>query len=95
MSVFKRPCPRHLRIHVIPTVGILCLSTQPGCRLARNRAAARLRRQRKKNLVETYEAEVTALEANLKKLQSHEWGGDKEAEAGSVEEALGESSMTS
>jgi hypothetical protein len=54
-------------------------------RLARNRAAARLRRQRKKNLVETYEQEVASLEANLKKLQAHAWGNAD----GTLEEALG------
>ena len=45
-------------------------------RLARNRASARLRRLRKKNLVESYEEQVTVLEQALTKLQSHTWGGD-------------------
>jgi hypothetical protein len=44
-------------------------------RLARNRASARLRRLRKKNLVESYEGEVTVLEQALSKLRQHEWGG--------------------
>mmetsp|Transcript_20799 Transcript_20799/g.31231 ORF Transcript_20799/g.31231 Transcript_20799/m.31231 type:complete len:347 (-) Transcript_20799:556-1596(-) len=43
-------------------------------RLARNRASARLRRLRKKNLVESYEAEVGVLEASLTKLRAHRWG---------------------
>jgi len=38
-------------------------------RLARNRASARLRRLRKKNLVESYESEVGVLEGSLKKLK--------------------------
>lgn len=43
-------------------------------RLARNRASARLRRMKKKNLVDTYEVEVGVLEASLEKLKSHQWG---------------------
>jgi len=43
-------------------------------RLARNRASARLRRLRKKNLVEAYEQEVGILEKTLSQLQAHEWG---------------------
>eukprot|EP00520_Triparma_pacifica_P019085 CAMPEP_0118670276 /NCGR_PEP_ID=MMETSP0785-20121206/21371_1 /TAXON_ID=91992 /ORGANISM="Bolidomonas pacifica, Strain CCMP 1866" /LENGTH=315 /DNA_ID=CAMNT_0006565061 /DNA_START=145 /DNA_END=1089 /DNA_ORIENTATION=- len=43
-------------------------------RLARNRASARLRRLRKKNLVESYEAEVGVLESSLAKLKEHKWG---------------------
>jgi hypothetical protein len=43
-------------------------------RLARNRASARLRRLRKKNLVDAYEAEVKGLERILQKLQTHVWG---------------------
>jgi len=43
-------------------------------RLARNRASARLRRLRKKNLVESYESEVGVLEGSLKKLKQHTWG---------------------
>lgn len=49
-------------------------------RLARNRASARLRRLRKKNLVESYEHEVGVLETSLSKLKAHTWGsGDCEA----------------
>jgi len=43
-------------------------------RLARNRASARLRRLRKKNLVESYEHEVGVLESSLDKLKAHSWG---------------------
>lgn len=43
-------------------------------RLARNRASARLRRLKKKNLVDTYEGEVGVLEASLSKLHAHSWG---------------------
>jgi len=45
-------------------------------RLARNRASARLRRLRKKNLVDAYETEVGILEKTLKQLEAHEWGKD-------------------
>lgn len=47
-------------------------------RLARNRASARLRRLRKKNLVDAYEVEVGILEKTLQALKSHEWGGSGE-----------------
>lgn len=50
-------------------------------RLARNRASARLRRLKKKNLVDTYEGEVGVLEASLAKLQAHSWGTDDDHEA--------------
>jgi hypothetical protein len=43
-------------------------------RLARNRASARLRRLRKKNLVDAYEIEVGSLEKTMAQLQQHEWG---------------------
>jgi hypothetical protein len=43
-------------------------------RLARNRASARLRRLKKKNLVDSYEAEVGVLETSLAKLRDHRWG---------------------
>jgi len=43
-------------------------------RLARNRASARLRRLKKKNLVDSYEGEVGILESSLSKLRSHVWG---------------------
>lgn len=55
-------------------------------RLARNRASARLRRLRKKNLVESYEAEVGVLESSLGKLKAHKWGVGGDASA--VLEAL-------
>ena len=45
-------------------------------RLARNRASARLRRLKKKNLVDSYEGEVGILESALSKLRSHQWGSD-------------------
>lgn len=44
-------------------------------RLARNRASARIRRLRKKNLVDAYEVEVGILEKTLQLLKEHEWGG--------------------
>mmetsp|Transcript_28785 Transcript_28785/g.30949 ORF Transcript_28785/g.30949 Transcript_28785/m.30949 type:complete len:542 (-) Transcript_28785:285-1910(-) len=47
-------------------------------RLARNRASARLRRLRKKNLVDAYETEVGVLEKSLNQLQTHEWGKDSD-----------------
>ncbi len=43
-------------------------------RLARNRASARLRRLKKKNLVDSYEGEVGILESALEKLKIHHWG---------------------
>jgi hypothetical protein len=43
-------------------------------RLARNRASARLRRQRKKGLVDAFEADVALLELTLQQLQRHRWG---------------------
>ena len=45
-------------------------------RLARNRASARLRRLKKKNLVDSYEGEVGILESALSKLRSHRWGSN-------------------
>lgn len=50
-------------------------------RLARNRASARLRRLRKKNLVDSYEGEVGVLESSLSKLRSHRWGAGADNEA--------------
>eukprot|EP00542_Grammatophora_oceanica_P012371 CAMPEP_0194039606 /NCGR_PEP_ID=MMETSP0009_2-20130614/11718_1 /TAXON_ID=210454 /ORGANISM="Grammatophora oceanica, Strain CCMP 410" /LENGTH=508 /DNA_ID=CAMNT_0038682501 /DNA_START=9 /DNA_END=1538 /DNA_ORIENTATION=- len=50
-------------------------------RLARNRASARLRRLRKKNLVDSYEGEVGVLEASLQKLKAHSWGSQNNHEA--------------
>jgi hypothetical protein len=56
-------------------------------RLARNRASARLRRLRKKNLVESYEEQVTVLEQSLAKLQAHKWG-DPESNHSALIDAL-------
>jgi hypothetical protein len=56
-------------------------------RLARNRASARLRRLRKKNLVDAYETEVGFLEKTIQQLQQHEWGATNSASA--LAEALG------
>lgn len=50
-------------------------------RLARNRASARLRRLRKKNLVDAYETEVGSLEKTIQQLQKHEWGATNSAAA--------------
>ncbi|CAN0427443.1 unnamed protein product, partial [Ectocarpus fasciculatus] len=43
-------------------------------RLERNRASARVRRQRKKNMAELYEKEVARLEACIGTLRAHVWG---------------------
>ena len=43
-------------------------------RLERNRASARVRREKKKGMVETYEGEVSKLESALNVLQKHEFG---------------------
>lgn len=61
-------------------------------RLARNRASARLRRLRKKNLVDSYEGEVGVLEQSLQKLKAHEWGSTEandDSTANALLEALG------
>jgi hypothetical protein len=50
-------------------------------RLARNRASARLRRLRKKNLVDAYEVEVGRLETTLAQLQQHAWGASSSSSA--------------
>jgi len=55
-------------------------------RLARNRASARLRRLRKKNLVDAYESEVGLLEQTLAKLKAHQWGQNPQGLA--LQEAL-------
>jgi len=58
-------------------------------RLSRNRASARLRRLKKKNLVDSYEAEVGILEANLAKLKAHKWGmSTKDSDHEALIEAL-------
>jgi len=46
--------------------------------LERNRASARLRREKKKGLVETYELEVSDLETVLSKLKGHQFGRGEE-----------------
>lgn len=43
-------------------------------RLERNRASARVRREKKKGMVETYEAEVSKLESSLNMLKNHQFG---------------------
>lgn len=57
-------------------------------RLARNRASARLRRLKKKNLVDSYEGEVGVLEASLSKLRSHQWGSSDSNNHEALIEAL-------
>lgn len=57
-------------------------------RLARNRASARLRRLKKKNLVDSYEGEVGVLEASLSKLKSHQWGSSDSNNHEALIEAL-------
>jgi bZIP transcription factor len=56
-------------------------------RLARNRASARLRRLRKKNLVDAYEIEVGSLEKTMAQLQQHEWGCTNHSNATGVQSA--------
>jgi hypothetical protein len=46
-------------------------------RLARNRASARLRRLRKKNLVDAYEQEVRILEKTLQQLTDFDWSAEQ------------------
>jgi hypothetical protein len=57
-------------------------------RLARNRASARLRRLRKKNLVDAYEVEVGCLEKTMAQLQQHEWGCTNSSNTTGVQSAL-------
>lgn len=57
-------------------------------RLARNRASARLRRLKKKNLVDSYEGEVGVLEASLSKLRAHQWGAEDSSNHEALIEAL-------
>jgi len=51
-------------------------------RLARNRASARLRRLKKKTLVDSYEGEVGVLEEALERLRAHKWGGSDNGRGG-------------
>lgn len=55
-------------------------------RLARNRASARVRRMRKKTLVDAYELDVQRLEKSVQQLKAHRWGEGREA---TLREALG------
>lgn len=50
-------------------------------RLARNRASARLRRLRKKNLLENYKSEVGVLKSSLTKIRAHRCDVGNEPEA--------------
>ncbi|CAN0389129.1 unnamed protein product, partial [Hapterophycus canaliculatus] len=56
-------------------------------RLERNRASARVRRQRKKSMAELYEKEVARLEKCIETLRMHVWGA---GECSALAEALGE-----
>lgn len=68
--------------------------TSPGdwflCRLERNRASARVRRQRKKSMAELYEKEVARLKKCIDTLRTHVWGA---GEGLALAEALGEKMM--
>jgi len=67
-------------------------------RLARNRASARLRRLKKKNLVDSYEGEVGILESALSKLRLHRWGSatsDHEALIEALSMERGQQPLTS
>lgn len=55
-------------------------------RLERNRASARVRRQRKKDMVELYERDVARLERGIATLRMHVWGG---GEGVALADALG------
>lgn len=55
-------------------------------RLERNRASARVRREKKKGMVETYEGEVSKLENSLNLLKSHQFGNGQAQE---LQSALG------
>lgn len=60
-------------------------------RLERNRASARVRREKKKGMVETYETEVSKLESSLNMLKSHEFGtGNAQELATALEYSSGE-----
>ncbi|RQM09087.1 hypothetical protein KXD40_002418 [Peronospora effusa] len=60
-------------------------------RLERNRASARVRREKKKGMVETYEGEVSKLESSLNMLKNHEFGtGHGEELAAALENSSGE-----
>ncbi|KAG7400516.1 hypothetical protein PHYBOEH_005316 [Phytophthora boehmeriae] len=60
-------------------------------RLERNRASARVRREKKKGMVETYEGEVSKLESSLNLLKSHTFGtGQAQELASALEYSSGE-----
>ncbi|RLN57044.1 hypothetical protein BBJ29_001348 [Phytophthora kernoviae] len=60
-------------------------------RLERNRASARVRREKKKGMVETYEGEVSKLESSLNLLKSHTFGAGQAQElASALEYSSGE-----
>ncbi|KAG7385089.1 hypothetical protein PHYPSEUDO_001941 [Phytophthora pseudosyringae] len=60
-------------------------------RLERNRASARVRREKKKGMVETYEGEVSKLESSLNMLKNHEFGmGNAQELATALEYSSGE-----
>ncbi|RLN51913.1 hypothetical protein BBJ28_00002203 [Nothophytophthora sp. Chile5] len=53
-------------------------------RLERNRASARVRREKKKGMVETYEGEVSKLESSLNLLKAHTFGAGQAQELASA-----------
>jgi len=57
-------------------------------RLERNRTSAKLRRAKKKNLIDTYKNEFSALESSLEKLSSHQWGSSCTTSSNELLEAL-------
>ncbi|CAH0514791.1 unnamed protein product [Peronospora belbahrii] len=60
-------------------------------RLERNRASARVRREKKKGMVETYEGEVAKLESSLNMLKNHEFGtGNAQELATALQNSSGE-----
>lgn len=73
--------PRYLHVIYIYVLSIVALplrfrhaiATSHG-RLERNRASARVRRQRKKDMVELYEKDVARLERGIATLKMHVWG---------------------
>ncbi|CAM9927516.1 unnamed protein product [Phaeothamnion confervicola] len=58
--------------------GDICGGGAPRGRLARNRESARLRRLRKKELVDKYEQDVARLEHGIRLLQLHRYGARRE-----------------
>ncbi|CAJ1953258.1 unnamed protein product [Cylindrotheca closterium] len=70
----KQPQPRSVSLPDMTGYAAQAEEEKRQKRLARNRASARLRRLRKKNLVDAYETEVGTLEKTLKQLGAHQWG---------------------